>query len=1262
MYLKKYFLFFFILVSMSVFSQKNDDCAFAAPFCSDIGVDFQNTTGVLISPAGPDYGCLQQQRNPTWFFIKVENSGNLTLQIEQNSEPDFSGTGLDVDYIAYGPFTEAEITAGVCEDLTATNTVDCSYSIDNTETLSIIGAVEDSYYLMLITNHSNEPGFIRMNESNPGGLDTGTTDCSIVDTALGQDRVVCDGTTITLDATPTRGIATGYEWSLDIGTGFDIITNQNNAELIIDNDVSGIYKVKVNDDEGGEVEDEVKITFLQVPSATKPTNIVFCDADNDGFNLFDLQTDKTPEILNGQDPEIVEVLYFDSLVAAQDNVAGTSFSNPYTNPTTFSDQTIYARVHNKSIPDDCFAITDFKLTVTELPIAQSPMNYNICDNTSVGNDIDGLITGFVLNTKDDEILGVLDPTQFTVSYHTSLTGAQTDASTDVIVKTIPYSNTTPFSQPIFVRVENIDNTACSDTLQTFNIVVNPLPVINTAVELKQCDNDTDGFSDFNLNEAAPAISPDFANETFIFYRSLADANAESNPLTTAEALVFTNRVQPIDKVWARAITAFDCSRISEISLIVSVTEIPNTFLTRTFNACDDYLDSNGDDTAANDDTDGISSFDFSSVTADIRKEFSATQQLTITYYRNEADALAELNVIADPSNYRNIGYPNTQDIYVRVDSNLDNGCLGLGNLISLTVDPVPLADPVPNLELCDDLNDGNATNGIVQLFDLESQSAAILGIQNPANYSVSYHLSVEDANNGINPQTSPFTNTKRDTQTIFVRVQGNGCYTAHTSFDLIVNPLPIANIAAAIEVCDDNSDGDAANGHSQSIDLNIRTAEILGTQDPTQFLVSYHVSLADAQSGAFAITGAYSNTTAFRETIYVRVFNNITQCANGISTFDVIVHPEPNILITDISNYELCDNDSDGDDTNGLVQSFDFTIKEPEILTNYPVAEHDDFTITYYTSQADAVANVNQISDAEKVAYTNTLSASGAAQRIFVRVENKDTSCVNDETFFDLIVNILPSFDITTPQTVCLNNTPLIITAENPLEANYSYVWTDLADGTIIGNLQNQDVSTASSYRVTAINNLTGCERSKEIVVNASHPAVITNNDLIIVDDSDNNSITIKTDNLGIGDYQFALTTTNGDIIRSYQDEPLFENLPGNIYRILVRDENGCDISSIPFIDVAVVEFPKFFTPNGDSINDTWEIKGTNSTFFPLSEIYIFNRYGKLVSQIKIDERGWDGTYNGKELASDDYWFSIKLIDANNVVRERSGHFSMIRK
>ncbi|MFD2568061.1 T9SS type B sorting domain-containing protein [Pseudotenacibaculum haliotis] len=44
-----------------------------------------------------------------------------------------------------------------------------------------------------------------------------------------------------------------------------------------------------------------------------------------------------------------------------------------------------------------------------------------------------------------------------------------------------------------------------------------------------------------------------------------------------------------------------------------------------------------------------------------------------------------------------------------------------------------------------------------------------------------------------------------------------------------------------------------------------------------------------------------------------------------------------------------------------------------------------------------------------------------------------------------------------------------------------------------------------------------------------------------------------------------------------------------------------------------------------------------------------------------MDNPGWNGTFNGKVLPSDDYWFSIKLTDRNGILRERKGNFSLLR-
>ena len=1053
------------------------------------------------------------------------------------------------------------------------------------------------------------------------------------DFLIANNTAVC-GNELTLTA---NTVATSYQWLKDGA----IIAGAINQSYVA-NIGNGVYTCEITDANNCTGSDDVILEFVAA-STINPLIPVFqlCDADGNLTENFNL-TIKETEILNGQDPVNFEVQYFSDV----------DYTNPIVDPIGYNNtniiETIYVRVTNRG-SSNCYIDGSFIIQITSLPIPTQTIDYEICDDNSDGDDTNGFIQSFLLSSKDNEILDSLDAAQYNVSYHTSFTGAQTSSITDVIDKNTSYSNTTANSQQVFVRVENIDNIACNDTSISFNLVVNSLPVISSPVELKQCDDDTDGFSLFNLNEAASDISTNYLNETFVFYPSLLDAENNTSAFTAAEALVFRNRFVTTDTVWVRTISGFGCYRVSEVNLVVSTTGLPASFQ-RSFTLCDDFLDIDGNDTVNNDDTDGVAAFNFSSVTAEVIALFPASQQLTITYYRNQADALAEVDAITDTANYRNIGYPNTQQIYIRVDSNLDNDCLGFGPFITLTVDPVPTVNPVTNLIFCDNGDDGDFFNGIIQTFNLESQTPIILGTQDPLNFTVTYHTSDVDALSGASPivGSSMYENTIANLETVYVRVANNttGCFTNHTSFDLIVNELPIANFVDDLEVCDDNTDGSAQNGFSQTFDLELQTAGILGTQDPTQFSVTYHANLADAQAGILPLGSPFSNSVPFSQIIYARVYNSLTGCANGISNFNAIVNPEP--TTENVSNLSYCDDDSDGDDTNGFLQNIDLDSQITDILG--ALQDPDDFTVTFHETQADASAGTDALSSP----YTNTTADQ---QTIFVRVVNDDTLCVNDDFTFDVIINPLPDFKVTSPQIVCLSGPPLTLFVENPA-AVYDYVWTAPNGNESFGS--QITIESGGLYTVTATTtNGTLCTRTREIEVNESIAATITDADVTIVDDSENNSISIDPTNLGIGDYQYALINEDG-LQTSFQDIPLFENLAGGVYTIVVEDKNGCRPNAT--LEVSVIEYPKFFTPNNDGINDTWAIKGANSTFYPNAQINIFNRFGKVVAQIEVDTPGWTGTYGGKTLPSDDYWFSIILVDRNGRTRNRKGNFSLLRR
>jgi gliding motility-associated-like protein len=971
--------------------------------------------------------------------------------------------------------------------------------------------------------------------------------------------------------------------------------------------------------------------------------------DTDGITTFDLGSNITNDIIElfplNQRPNIT-VSYYENETDANNSVNAIPDIREYRNINSPTSQQIYIRVENSANNSCLYVGTHITLIVGEVPEALGVAGLDICDNDLDGDDTNGFVQNINLEAQTLDILGPQSITDFTVTYHE--TAADATAGSNALSS--PYTNTVQNGQTIYVRVtDNVSG--CYTDRSSFEVNVRPLPVITDVVELRQCDDDTDGRSPFNLNEANTLISNNAANESFVFFETLADAQSNLNAI--ANPTNYVNDTPTNDVVWARAISSFGCFRIAEVNLVVATNSaVVVNYPPATYNTCDDFLDINGNDNANNDDTDGISTFNFSDFTTPLVQAFPINEQpnLIVNYYRNQADALAELNAITDIANYRNIGYPNTQQIYVRVDNTTNNECVGVVPLITLIVDPVPVSNRVADLEQCDNADDGNPTNGFIQNFNIESQTPLILGGQDPATYRVTYHLSAADASTGVNAitNTTAYTNTTANQQTIYVRVEhtGLGCFVDRGTFDLVVNPIPTANFVPDLEVCDLGVPGTAIDGITDEIDLEVQTAGILGSQDPSQFTVSYHRSFADAQANNNPIVGLYTNETPFTQTIYIRVLNTVTGCANSISNFNLIVHPEPTVV--DIVELPYCDDGLDGDDTNGFVQNIDLDSQIPLILG--PDQDEDDYTVTFHLDQADADSGSNPLTSP----FSNTTPDS---QTIYVRVVNDDTGCVNSNYSFNVIIHPLPEFEVTSPQIICVNDPDLTLEVENPTGI-YDYVWTDPEGNETVGSLISATVGGIYSVTATATDG-TGCQRTREVEVVESIIATITDQDVQIIDDSENNAIKIDPTNLGIGDYEYALTDENGILVAGYQDEPLFENLEGGIYTILVRDKNGCGVATL---EVPVVVFPMFFTPNNDGINDTWAIKGVNSTFFPDSEVNIFNRFGKVVAQIGIDDTGWDGTFNGKVLPSDDYWFSIKLVDRNGVVRERKGNVSLLRR
>ncbi|MFT7250759.1 MAG: hypothetical protein ACI9FW_000473, partial [Flavobacterium sp.] len=461
--MKKIYLLFAIFCLNFSFAQ-SPTCDSASAFCAGGStLTFANTTGVLPGLGG--IGCLGTAPNPAWFYMTISQSGNLDFLLTQGSNaPNYNNQ--DVDFVLWGPFT-----APNCTDLydypvgntsIPNNIIDCSYSGSATENMDIPGAIAGQVYMVLITNYSNQSGQITLTQTNLGQTGAGATDCNVVcGVNLGPDQLFCSTsvTCYTLNAnfnSPTTQPGTPiFAWFLD-GVLQPALTTQ--SVTVCQSGVWSVLATRPGCTAGAT--DDVLVNFSSPPNLNTPPDLTGpAGSCNPEFDL----TSIIVGMLGSQNPADYYVTFHLDLFDSFDG------SNPIPNPTTFTTTTsipIYVRVENLNNPL-CFENTEFNLIVDCVATATMPPDMIVCDDiTNNGTET------FNLTTQNAAIYNGVDPTQFSITYHTSLLGAQTNNST--ALATPPTAYVGGPNQIIYVRLEsNIDTTVYSTT--TFNLIVNPLP-------------------------------------------------------------------------------------------------------------------------------------------------------------------------------------------------------------------------------------------------------------------------------------------------------------------------------------------------------------------------------------------------------------------------------------------------------------------------------------------------------------------------------------------------------------------------------------------------------------------------------------------------------------------------------------------------------------------------------------------------------------------------------------------------------------------
>uniref|UniRef100_UPI00260C2CB9 T9SS type B sorting domain-containing protein n=1 Tax=uncultured Winogradskyella sp. TaxID=395353 RepID=UPI00260C2CB9 len=189
--------------------------------------------------------------------------------------------------------------------------------------------------------------------------------------------------------------------------------------------------------------------------------------------------------------------------------------------------------------------------------------------------------------------------------------------------------------------------------------------------------------------------------------------------------------------------------------------------------------------------------------------------------------------------------------------------------------------------------------------------------------------------------------------------------------------------------------------------------------------------------------------------------------------------------------------------------------------------------------------------------------------------------------------------------------------------------------------------SAGGNYSVRIVNLVTGCENDDSTEVQESEPPSVTIEQLTQAFSENHVIQAVLGDE--IGEYEFSL---DGG---PWQDEPLFSNVSAGEHEIVARDKFGCGTDTA---QTFIVDYPLYFTPNGDGFNETWNIAGIGSN----AKIYIFDRYGKLLKQLSPDGSGWDGTFNGNLMPTSDYWFTVEYDEPGTDIRkEFKAHFTLKR-
>jgi gliding motility-associated-like protein len=443
---------------------------------------------------------------------------------------------------------------------------------------------------------------------------------------------------------------------------------------------------------------------------------------------------------------------------------------------------------------------------------------------------------------------------------------------------------------------------------------------------------------------------------------------------------------------------------------------------------------------------------------------------------------------------------------------------------------------------------------------------------------------------------------------------GNNCIAIDQVLIEYTGPVTVQN--TDLYQCEPNADGLAT--------FNLFDAEEnIINGDPLLRVYSFHRSFNEAQNNIAPIRNPerYTNTQP-NEIVYARVVSDY----GCIGVAEVTLKTTTNT----VSDFFLVNCSTPG--TPGFA-SFNLSATTAELQVLFG----NNTEITYHLLYEEAISQTNPLPNP----FTNTQAN---VQTIHARISG-DLGCLGTAKINISVINT-PEFEGEETYIYCLNTYPDTITIDSGLIGtitNSTFLWSTGE------TTRSIEVNEPGSYTLTVTRRKTingeaySCTSTRTFTVLPSEIAQVSYE---LTGSIENPILNVLVQ--GVGNYIYSID--HGP----FQQSPVFENLTLGEHVLMVNDKNGCGTTTIT---VYVLGFPNFFTPNNDGYHDTWQIAGQNPDTPQLQRIEIYDRFSKLLYILNKNTSGWNGTYNGKQMPSSDYWF--KAIFKNGSTYR--GHFTLKR-